>query len=396
MNLTPWPQRNGRNETAQLIAAALCCFSAGSLYGWSALIPVVEATLTQSTGSAGFIFSLAIVSFTIAVFIAPRLPQAFQQLSGCSVFALTGAVSLSIASLSATYLMFVLFFSVGFGIASGAIYINALLIASASKWPKISTPVMVASFGLGGAVFGPVWRMLAAKGWDMSALLPATVALACSAFLAILFNHSRFAGKSVGNVAESSVDDPPTDNLTPVALICLVFGFGSMAGLMVLGLASKIIDVAGGTVVLSTIAIAGVAIGNTGGRLSVGLITLHYTSIQSVIVACIVIIFGLVLIAAAPVVDINLMLLCGLTIVALGYGMMASSIPVLVRSLCSEVRFAQVFSIVFLAWGVAGLTAPWLAGVMFDRTGSFQPSVIGALVMTILAWLFAIQIRRQS
>lgn len=390
MNLTP-----DRNGTAQQITAALCCFCAGSLYGWSALIPIVETTLTQSTGRAGLIFSLAIVSFTFAVFFVPRLPQAFRQLSGCSIFALMGALSLSIASQSVTYLMFVLFFSVGFGIASGGIYINALSIASASKWPKILTPVMVASFGLGGAVFGPVWRLLAANGWDMGALLPATVALACSAVLAIVFNHANSAGKSGGTVAESTVDDPPKTNPIPVALICLIFGFGSMAGLMVLGLASKIIDVAGGTVALSTIAIVGVAIGNTGGRLSVSLITLHYTSIQSVIAACNVIILGLVLIALSPIVSSNLLLLCGLTIVALGYGMMASSIPVFVRSVFSEAGFARVFSIAFLAWGVAGLTAPWIAGVIFDRTGSFQPSVISALALTIIALLIALKIRRQ-
>ena len=381
----------------QIASAALCCFCAGSLYGWSALIPIIERTLTKSTGQAGLIFSFAIVSFTIAVFTIPRLPPSLQQLSGCTVFGILGAICLSIASQSTSYLMFVIFFSAGFGAASGAIYINALSIASKSKHPKISAPIVIASFGLGGAVFGPIWRLLAAQGWDLSALLPASAALACSAFLTIGANHQSFtapAGKNSSEPVSTKTVPLSSHSKHLVAMICLTFGLGSMAGLMVLGLASKIIDVAQGSVLLSTIAIVGVSVGNTSGRLSVSIITLRYTAIQSVIGATVVISVGLIFIAMTTSGNASsLMVISGLTVVALGYGIIASAVPTLVRTVFEEARFSKVFSIVFLAWGLAGLTAPWIAGIIFDHAGSFQPAIIGALLLTLCALLTAIKIQ---
>ena len=79
---------------------------------------------------AGLVFSVAIVSFTVAVIVAPRLPPRFTGLRGCVMFAMLGALCLLLAMTAATYPLFLLAFSVGFGIASGAIYINALSVVT--------------------------------------------------------------------------------------------------------------------------------------------------------------------------------------------------------------------------------------------------------------------------
>ncbi len=73
----------------------------------------------------------------------------------------------------------------------------------------------------------------------------------------------------------------------------------------------------------------------------------------------------------------------GLVATATGYGLLASAMPTLVGSLFGKHVFAHFFSIVFTAWGVAGLVAPWIAGVIFDNTGSFDAAILAALISTV-------------
>jgi len=43
----------------------------------------------------------------------------------------------------------------------------------------------------------------------------------------------------------------------------------------------------------------------------------------------------------------------------------------------------SLFSLVFSAWGTAGLVAPWLAGSIHDHTGEFNLAITIALLATI-------------
>jgi hypothetical protein len=47
-----------------------------------------------------------------------------------------------------------------------------------------------------------------------------------------------------------------------------------------------------------------------------------------------------------------------------------------------------MYGLVFTAWGLAGLGAPWLAGVLFDAGGGYGPALIiaaGAALASALA-----------
>ena len=156
-----------------LLASGFICFFAGGLYGWSALIAPLQNAFDVTMGQTGLVFSLAIASFTIAVIAVPlRIPRAARQRS-VSWFGLAGATCLIAATRVREFEYFLLWFSGGFGAASGAIYITTLGLAADTPFHKIATPAMVAAFGAGGAVFGPAWRVLVAHGWGLESLLKA-------------------------------------------------------------------------------------------------------------------------------------------------------------------------------------------------------------------------------
>lgn len=368
--------------TAQIVLTVAICFCAGGLYGWSALVSVIESVFSTSTEQAALVFSVSIVSFSLAVFAVPRLSAIFTGLSGCALFGVSGAVSLGLATMSNSYELFLLAFSVGFGFCSGAIYINALTIASSCARPTLVTPVMVAAFSLGGAVFGPLWRVMVSFGWELNTLLVLASALVLSALVAFVCLPGR-ADINSSNV-EGATKRDVSGNRVVVLLLWLVFAFGSAGGLMVLGLASKIIDIAGGSVVLSSAALAGIAVGNTAGRLSVGVLAHIVSPAVVALMSTVVVMCGL---TVTGITTSAVMSAVGLIATATGYGLLASAMPTLVRQLFGQAVFAHVFSIIFTAWGVAGLVSPWVAGAIFDNTGNFDGALLIAFIATIGACL---------
>ena len=403
------PSPNSPAITHQhLCIAAAQCFCAGGLYGWSALVPLIENTFAGSTAEAGRVFSIAIVSFTTAVLLLPRLPEGVRSLAANGLLGIAGVVSLLLATAAAAYWQFLIFFSVGFGFVSGALYINVLTMAANTTRARWFTPLMVAMFGFGGVVFGPLWRQLLAHGWEAKSLLPLAFLLFFSSVMAMYADKRTLAARLNSRLHWRPFWRPFWRNRVPVTtsvmqtrydgrfvLIWAIFATGSSAGLMVLGLASKIIEHAGGSVNVASAGIAGIALGNTLGRLSVSAQLCVMSSTQVALLATMTIGAGLMLVSVSA---LGVSTAIGLSLVALGYGIMASAIPVMVQQQFGAANFSRFFSIAFTAWGLAGLTAPWLAGVLFDASGSFSSSIQLALAATALCGLllvcFAVTDRR--
>ena len=80
------------------------------------------------------------------------------------------------------------------------------------------------------------------------------------------------------------------------------------------------------------------------------------------------------------------MLACGI-----GYGMLISAIPAVIRQSGGAAPFPTLFGIVFTAWGMAGLCGPALAGLVFDLTASYDTAILlafasaaGGALLTLL------------
>ncbi len=381
-------------DRIKLFATGLICFCAGGLYGWSALIGPLQAAFDVSTAQTGLVFSVAIVCFTLSVTTGPHLLQQTAPLRRLAIFASGGAVSLLLASMAPTYLSFVVFFSAGFGTFSGAIYISSLGLAAQSSSPLKSTPLMVAAFGIGGAVFGPIWRLLEETDLGLTMLWPLAIALALCAFLAWRMSNGRTT--SAQSMAITAGPVRSVQNKT-LSLIWLIFAFGSFAGLMVLGLAAKMLETAHASVALSSVTLAGIALGNTLGRISVAGFTKIMRPITSVFIALSIGGVGIIL----TLLDASsAALAAGMCLIAAGYGILASAIPSLTRAIYGAATFQRRFALIFSAWGVAGFFAPWITGAIFDATGNFDPAVylaLGATVFTALAaTVLALRLRHLS
>lgn len=370
--------------------AGLLCFAAGGLYGWSAMIPALNASFTTSSAQAGLVFSLAIAVFSISLLLTPRLPVAMRGLKGAGVFGLIGSACLLVAPVVPSFELFLVAYSLGFGLASGAIYMLVLELAASAKKSRRATAFMVAAFGLGGAVFGPAQRLLVANGWGLMALW-ALAGVLCILSIVGLTSNNDTNPYQMPKEPPTNEQEKTNASLVKVWLLWLGFGLGSAAGLMVLGLATTIIETRGGAIWLSSVAIFGIAGGNALGRVSAGLADGWLHAKWLVPLATSLSAVGLIFTAifTGP-----LLSAIGLIAVATAYGLVASSFPIITRLIVGKMAFSRTFSIVFTAWGIAGLFSPWLAGKTFDVTGSFSLALFCALAASLAALVISLVLAR--
>lgn len=362
---SPWP----------LVSAIFTCFFAGALYGWSALIAPLQNLFNLSMGDTGLAFSLAIVSFTLAVLAAPFVLHSRSSPRQIAVLALLGAGCVLLAMRAPSYAMFLLWFSGGFGAASGAIYCVALAIAAQSPTRGIATPVMVASFGAGGAVFGPLWRVLGAE-WGLGGLIFLACGLAVSSCLSWGVD-----ARSHAETRPLKTPPPATTEIKRLVLLWLLFAFGSYTGLMVLGMAAKMMDAAGLGLGLASATLAGIAVCNTAGRLSAAYLNASQGVQGCVVVAFCLMAMGIAATAFAP--TWAPLYALGLMTLATSYGLVASTLPLITQVVFGPAAFQARFAVIFTAWGVAGFCAPWSAGLLYDLSGSFDLALICSAASTV-------------
>ena len=389
----------------------IACFSAGALYGWSALTAPLQSAFDVSVAQAGLVFSLALMSFTGAVLLSPLLTGRIGQVRSLALAALLAGGLTAGAAFAPTFALFAGLFGLGFGATSGLIYATALSLAAGGPSARWATPLSVATFGLGGVVFGPLWKSLVAADWGLLALLPLSLLLVLASGLVMLSQTSAQASAQttdrtkVQTTAQTSA--PPEARQSEQAvrvmgpglmvLIWLIFAASAFAGLMVLGLAAKIMDVSQSSLGLTSAILAGIAAANTLGRLSAALFgDRRRRVVRGLLLSCALTFAGLAtaaLSSGGP--SGSLMLGLGLVLIAGGYGLTASSIPLLTAHHSEAGSFQRQFGLIFTAWGVAGFVAPWLTGRLFDLRGDFLLAFAVAAVTTLLSAGLILLFRRR-
>ena len=382
------------------LTGAIAGVSAGALYGWSALAAPLQQAYQVRAAEVGQVFSFALLSFTLAVVVAPLLRRRLGTNTALAISAAAAGLFTALAAFAPNFTVFIAVFSFGFGATSGLIYSTTIDMAARSSTPRIATPVFVALFGLGGVIFGPLWKVLVAADWGLKGLLPLSGLLLLASLLSVVrlvtgkgsWGHGATASSASPAVDVFGDDKSMTQPARPSLLlhIWLIFASGAFAGLMVLGLAAKIIDAGPSSLLLTSAVLAGVAFANTAGRLSGAVFGATRDSpLAAMLVSAVLTQAGLI---GAALADNALTLGAGLILIAGGYGLLASAVPMLTAGRTRTADFQQHYGLVFTAWGAAGFVAPWLSGVIFDRYGDFGLAygiaAATTLVSVALVWAF--------
>ena len=367
-------------ELVQLSTAGFLCLAAGSLYGWSGLSSALSNEYGVGATEVGTVFSVAILAFTGALLIAARLPDRLRGLPAATFAGAFGTAATILAAAAHSYPLFLAAFGLGFGSASGMIYASALDIAAAARKPSVAAPTMVALFGLGGAIFGGLMRYLVGQGEGLWSIWPVTCAIGAATLVGLVV-LSRGPLRQQNNPALTAreVVALPTRK---VATLWVLFAFAAMPGLMCLGLSVQILSDRAASPDLSSLAVFLIACGNTGGRLVVAFLQRLLGPAAIVMLGTLLCDVSLAGLLASHTSGAAVVLL---VVLATGYGVIASGMPVLTRSFTEPWQFGRVFPLILTGWGAAGLLAPRISGQIRDATGQFNLAFWLCLAASLLA-----------
>ena len=77
-----------------------------------------------------------------------------------------------------------------------------------------------------------------------------------------------------------------------------------------------------------------------------------------------------------------------------GWGGFIALSPVVAAEIFGPVGLGTILGATYTAAGIAGLLGPTLAGYLIDKSGSYQPAIIGAMIVAFLGFLLLIPLGR--
>lgn len=382
-------------KSPALIACFVVSLLLGSIHAFSVFVPEWETYPGASRASVSFVYSLALVSLTVAVLFGHIL---YRMLSPFNVFVLVSClvgVGLGGAALSTSTLELYIYYGIVFGAANGLGYGYTLqLSARAVPSHRAQAMVLVTAFYAVGATAAPyLFSQLIHSGGNHLALLVtafticAVVLLAAIAVLrsGIRYDFEKADADYTFNAKERHA----------ITVLWAAYGCAVFAGLMVLGHAFGIARWLELTEETAFWAVTSVAAGNMIGGFSAVILT-RKTSTRFLlgmipiltIIAIIILVAPQIFSYSTPIV----LVLLGLFLAGYSYGAIIAIYPVAVADIFGLASSARAYGQIFTAWGLAGLLGPWFSGWLFDRSGSYFIALLIAAILTLFSIIIASRI----
>jgi OFA family oxalate/formate antiporter-like MFS transporter len=235
--------------------------------------------------------------------------------------------------------------------------------------PGFAIGLVTAAYGAGAAVCAQ-WEAWMLQGGSPEQVLQ---------WLAVaLFAASALAAAGFGSEVRVALGQPAAELAAPavpgmdLGFFWMVYFLGAAGGLMAIAHAVPIIDALVGGTDWGPMAPTLNAVGNVLGSLLSGLLVDRLGLRRALALPLAVLTMSLYLIASTPDPKLALGCLCACGV---AYGVLIAVVPLVLRLRFGAARFNRTFGVVFTAWGSAGLLGPFLGGVLYDQTGSYQPAL---------------------
>ena len=374
--------RSQFQTTLTISGCLLITFCMGSIHAFSALIEQIELQTGVERMASSLVYSTALISVTLAVFFGHILYRRF----GASTLMLVATILPLLGILltnSGTWLGWILGYGLLFGFASGLGYgfsLHACTMVTSKEKRGFVLGAITGSYALGALVFSILYPILLTNFNLNTAYSVGTGIIGIIVGIGALM---LLISKIVTRTAKPNQLQNPKPKQLGFARLWFGYCFGVFAGLMAIGHAVPIIKTMGGDAQLASSGIVLMSLGSGIAGLVAGYIADQFGCRKPLITLTIASAIGLVLLAALGGVQLALILMiCIATI----YGAFIAIYPTLVVNLFGKEHSAWAYGKVFTAWGFAGLSAPSLAGWLYEQSGSYDtPLLIAAILATISA-----------
>jgi MFS transporter, OFA family, oxalate/formate antiporter len=375
------PQR----VSAAIASATMLNLPFGTVYAYSVFLKPMETLLGIGRTEMSMVFSLAAIFLTVGMLMAPLLYRYFAPVPLLLVAGATGAFGLTLTASANSLLQFALGYGVVFGIGGGVCFtlVQQGVNQTVTKMSGLTNGYIVSLFPIGAMLAVPIF------GWTieqygvrvMFASLAVTVALATLG-AAWLFHLAAI--RMMDAAAPTAISE---ERHWPIFLrLFAVFFLAAAAGLTVMSQAAGILSAYGGKTLLAlgaTTLITGlIGAARMGGGWLVDRFSMP--KVASAAHACSL--GGALLLTIWPGPKLAIL---ALSMIGVGYGLISGATAGAIAQYWHKNAFGRVASQIYIAWCLAAISLPVLAGWLFDRTQGYGAAVIIAACGNLIGILLA-------
>lgn len=372
-----------------LLASMLVTLVLGSVHAFSVLLAPLELQLDLPRSEISLIYSFALVAITLSVTLGYRI---YGLLPPAWLVAITGSVAalgLLLAALADSWWGLFAGYSLGFGISNGIGYGFCLQLAGRVMPARkgVAMGAVTAAYAVGSILFAQLiaWRIVS-DSVAAAFILVAVAVLLCTLVAALIMQANAASYADTGATAPALREQLDSRSLWQFWFAYLTAVF---AGLMAIGHAAAIALARGADVGLATATAMAVGVGSALGGFVAGWMVDRWPLARFLVGLPLLSAFALLLIGSTASVSVALV---SLGMVGFSYGSIIAIYPVAIANQFGE-SGPQAYGRVFLAWGFAGLVAPWFAGFIFDRFADYQPALLIAAAVALLSAVCAAAFR---
>ena len=382
------PKNLTRERLLALIACLLITFCMGTIHAFSTLIQNIEIQTSVGRMASSFVYSIALVNVTLAVFFGHILYRKLSPNLLISLIAILPLIGLFFSSLQ-SWLGWVIGYGFLFGLSSGLGYgLSLFIVSSITERDKLgyALGLVTASYAFGAVAFSMAYPFLFSYLGFKNGYIIGLVTLTLIVMVTLIcYKVSKV------NIKNELNGDNQTQSKSP-KISQLWFGYflGVFAGLMAIGHAVPLIISFGGSTLTAVSAITLMTLGSAIAGIYAGWLVDRYGCKRPLLV--ILIINCLALIGLSTITNIHLLLVLLVTIASL-YGAVIAIYPTLVNHFVGSELSAKIYGRVFTAWGAAGLISPSLAGWLFEKNNNYDTSILFALSLSVIAVLIISKIK---
>lgn len=366
-----------------LAASVVTQVCLGGLYAWSSFVPALQRSHNLSTAQTQLIFGILIAVFTLVMVFAGRLLERRDARLVASVGGLLFGAGYVIASFSnGSFAVLLLGISVVAGAGTGFGYVCPL--TTCIKWfpshKGLVTGIAVAGFGGGAILLSTLAEVFLGGGTEV---------LMIFRWIGIVYGATIMVGALAFKSPVSRQLNPTRSAPVLASLMhdrffwALVVGMfsGTFAGLLVIGNLKPLALSGGLPPVVAATAISTFALGNVVGRMAWGWIA---DRIRFYVVSYALGILAIVLCGLVPTSTLAAGLVTVSALVGFGFGACFVIYATQVASRYGPDRVGNVYPVVFLSYGLAGISGPSAGGWLYDVTASYVPAIITSVAVVLI------------
>jgi MFS family permease len=381
-----------RPAVAAIVAATVAVLPFGTIYAYSVFLTSMEAMLGIGRADMAFVFSLAAIMLTIGMVGAPRLYRRFTPVTLLFASGALSAAGLWVAAAADSLTQLALGYGVLFGLGGGVVFttlqqgMNQAVVSRAG----LANGYYVSLYPLGAMIGAPLlgWAIAAHGLRATLAVLGITVMVATTAAAWIYRAHGlrmRDAG------APAASDDARRWDV--FARLFGVFFLAAAAGLTVMSQSAGILKAYGAGTGLALAATSFVTGAIAASRLGGGWLVDRFEAPRVGAGAHLVALAGALLLLAWPS---PAMAVVGLTMIGCGYGIVSGMTAGAIAQYWHRNAFGRVAGQIYIAWCLAAITLPMLAGWLFDRSQGYHGAMMLAAAVNLLGALLSRSLPRRA